>query len=264
MIDLLVIAVIGSLYRLEGAWIGALVFVVLQNYVRDLPLVHYVGITQQRFDTLIGVIFLLIVLLNPGGIAGDLGLDQGRQVTALLDRRDERLPRQTTRRLMSPTAVGKEARAPATHLKVDGAKDHTSQRTAVWANGKGGQHDVIECGSDWLIAVVMAVLAVAGVAMASTSGSKAASADQDRHPVRLPGRLRRPVRGRHRRCDRGVRPVRRGEGRRTRTTRRRASPAGAFAGHPLQIVGFGCSNDNAQTGDQRDQAARWSSSGGQS
>ena len=33
MIDLLVMAVIGGLYRLEGAWLGALAFVVIKNYV---------------------------------------------------------------------------------------------------------------------------------------------------------------------------------------------------------------------------------------
>jgi branched-chain amino acid transport system permease protein len=70
VIDLLVIAVIGSLYRIEGAWLGAFVFVMLQNYARDIPLVHYIGISEQRFETLIGAIFLLIVLLNPGGLIG--------------------------------------------------------------------------------------------------------------------------------------------------------------------------------------------------
>jgi branched-chain amino acid transport system permease protein len=73
VIDVLVIAVIGSLYKIEGAWLGALVFVVLQNYARNIPLVHYVGITQDRFETLIGVIFLLIVILNPGGLLGIWG-----------------------------------------------------------------------------------------------------------------------------------------------------------------------------------------------
>lgn len=73
VIDVLVIAVIGSLYRIEGAWLGALVSVVLQNYARNIPLVHYVGITQDRFETLIGVIFLLIVILNPGGLLGIWG-----------------------------------------------------------------------------------------------------------------------------------------------------------------------------------------------
>jgi branched-chain amino acid transport system permease protein len=65
-IDLLVICVIGGLYRLEGAWVGAIAFVVIQNYVRtdDLPVVG------GTFHTLIGVLFLLIVLVSPGGLMG--------------------------------------------------------------------------------------------------------------------------------------------------------------------------------------------------
>lgn len=65
-IDLLVICVIGGLTRLEGAWLGALAFVVIQNYVRtdDLPVVG------GTFHTLIGVIFLLIVVVSPGGLMG--------------------------------------------------------------------------------------------------------------------------------------------------------------------------------------------------
>ena len=47
-IDVLVIAVIGGLYRLEGAWIGALVFVALDNWTRG------VDIIGQRFNTVIG------------------------------------------------------------------------------------------------------------------------------------------------------------------------------------------------------------------
>jgi branched-chain amino acid transport system permease protein len=60
-IDVLTIAVIGGLYRLEGAWIGAAIFVAAENYTR--------GITE-RFETWIGALFLLIVLLSPGGVAG--------------------------------------------------------------------------------------------------------------------------------------------------------------------------------------------------
>lgn len=78
IIDLLVIAVIGSLFRLEGAWIGALVFVVLQNYARNIPLVHYIGISEERFETLIGIIFLLIVILNPAGLLGIWAWLKGR------------------------------------------------------------------------------------------------------------------------------------------------------------------------------------------
>jgi len=63
-IDVLVIAVIGSLLRLEGAWLGALVFVLINNYAQD---VSFIG---DRFPTLIGVIFLVIVLVSPSGLLG--------------------------------------------------------------------------------------------------------------------------------------------------------------------------------------------------
>ena len=63
-IDVLVIAVIGGLFRLEGAWIGAFAFVALDNWIRG---VEAIG---SRFNTVIGVIFLAIVLLSPGGLMG--------------------------------------------------------------------------------------------------------------------------------------------------------------------------------------------------
>ena len=63
-INVLVIAVIGGLYRLEGAWLGALVFVVLNNYAQQI------GFIGPRFATLIGAIFLVIVLVSPGGLMG--------------------------------------------------------------------------------------------------------------------------------------------------------------------------------------------------
>jgi branched-chain amino acid transport system permease protein len=63
-LDVLIIAVIGGLYRLEGAWVGAIVFTVLDNWTRGLDVVG------GRFNTVIGVIFLTIVLLSPGGLMG--------------------------------------------------------------------------------------------------------------------------------------------------------------------------------------------------
>jgi branched-chain amino acid transport system permease protein len=63
-IDVLVIAVIGGLYRLEGAWVGAIVFAVLDNWTRGIDVIG------GRFNTVIGVIFLAIVLLSPGGLMG--------------------------------------------------------------------------------------------------------------------------------------------------------------------------------------------------
>ncbi len=70
VLDLLIIAVIGGMFRLEGAWLGAFVFVIMQNYVRDIPGLGHIGISQERFHTVIGVIFLVIVLLSPGGLLG--------------------------------------------------------------------------------------------------------------------------------------------------------------------------------------------------
>jgi branched-chain amino acid transport system permease protein len=62
-IELLVVAVIGGLYRLEGAWLGALVYVLLDTYTRGL---------SGRFETWIGLAFVVIVLVSPGGLAGIL------------------------------------------------------------------------------------------------------------------------------------------------------------------------------------------------
>jgi len=72
-IDLLVIAVIGSLFRLEGAWLRALVFVIVNNYTRNVPGLGHIGIQAERFHTVIGAIFLIIVLLSPGGLLGIWG-----------------------------------------------------------------------------------------------------------------------------------------------------------------------------------------------
>ena len=63
-IDVLVIAVLGGLYRLEGAWIGALLFVIVNNYSQRI------GFIGDRFHTLIGAIFLAIVLVSPSGVIG--------------------------------------------------------------------------------------------------------------------------------------------------------------------------------------------------
>ena len=69
-IDILIIAVIGGLYRLEGAWIGALTYALIDNYSRQwVPEVGNV-LGPARFNTLIGVLFLIIVLVSPGGIIG--------------------------------------------------------------------------------------------------------------------------------------------------------------------------------------------------
>jgi len=67
-------AVIGGLARIEGAWLGAFVFVVMQNYITDatkVPLLGFGGtIFGGKFPTLVGIIFLVIVVVSPGGLMG--------------------------------------------------------------------------------------------------------------------------------------------------------------------------------------------------
>jgi branched-chain amino acid transport system permease protein len=72
-INLLAMAVIGGLVRIEGAWIGAFAFIVIQNYVRDFE-VPGLGLGGTlfggSFNTIIGIIFLAIVLVSPDGLMG--------------------------------------------------------------------------------------------------------------------------------------------------------------------------------------------------
>jgi branched-chain amino acid transport system permease protein len=65
-IDLLVICVIGGLVRIEGAWLGAFAFIVINNYVRDVEL----PVVGGSFNTIIGLIFLAIVIVSPEGLMG--------------------------------------------------------------------------------------------------------------------------------------------------------------------------------------------------
>jgi branched-chain amino acid transport system permease protein len=56
-------AVIGGLNRLEGAWLGALIYTLCDTYLRGWT---------DRFTTWLGVVFLVIVLVSPGGVVGVL------------------------------------------------------------------------------------------------------------------------------------------------------------------------------------------------
>ncbi len=63
VIDILVIAVVGGLRHPIGPFLGAVVFVLLENFAIDL-------IDRERFNTVIGLAFLLIVLFSPDGLLG--------------------------------------------------------------------------------------------------------------------------------------------------------------------------------------------------
>jgi branched-chain amino acid transport system permease protein len=69
-IDLLIIAVIGGLGRIEGAWIGALAFIIVNNYVVEWVPTGGLPVVGGRFNTVIGLVFLAIVIVSPDGLTG--------------------------------------------------------------------------------------------------------------------------------------------------------------------------------------------------
>jgi branched-chain amino acid transport system permease protein len=63
LINILVIAVLGGLRHPVGAFLGAIVFVLLQNFAIDV-------IDRERFNLVIGAVFLAIVLFSRDGLLG--------------------------------------------------------------------------------------------------------------------------------------------------------------------------------------------------
>lgn len=62
-VGILIMAVIGGLSHPRGAFIGALAYVLIQSFAVDL-------VGASRFNTLVGCVFLMIVMLSPDGLAG--------------------------------------------------------------------------------------------------------------------------------------------------------------------------------------------------
>jgi branched-chain amino acid transport system permease protein len=102
-IAVLIIAVIGGLSRLEGAWMGAIAYTLIDNYSRQwTPTVgNWLG--PDRFETIIGIIFLIIVLLSPDGLIG-IGQKVRRLVGPALGERAFGAPVQAV-----PEAAGEQA-----------------------------------------------------------------------------------------------------------------------------------------------------------
>lgn len=63
VINVLIIAVIGGLSNPIGAFLGALVFVLLDNFAIEL-------VAPERFNTVIGLVFVLVVLSSSDGLTG--------------------------------------------------------------------------------------------------------------------------------------------------------------------------------------------------
>ena len=78
---LLIMAVIGGISYFEGAWAGALVYVLLNTYTTSIPLIDRIGLGPDRFNTIIGLCVLLIMVLSPEGLVGIVErLRRGRRV----------------------------------------------------------------------------------------------------------------------------------------------------------------------------------------
>ena len=63
MLNILIIAVLGGMKHPIGAFVGALVFVLLQNFAIDL-------VDRERFNLVIGGVFLAVLLFSPDGLLG--------------------------------------------------------------------------------------------------------------------------------------------------------------------------------------------------
>jgi branched-chain amino acid transport system permease protein len=63
MVNVLIVAVLGGMSHPIGPFIGAVVFVLLQNFAIDV-------IERERFNLVIGLVFLGLVLFSPDGMLG--------------------------------------------------------------------------------------------------------------------------------------------------------------------------------------------------
>lgn len=69
-IQLLIIAVVGGLRRIEGAWLGALAFIWINNEVTNRIPSDGLPVIGGTFNTIIGFVFLALVIVSPDGLMG--------------------------------------------------------------------------------------------------------------------------------------------------------------------------------------------------
>lgn len=85
MIAILIIAVLGGMKHPIGAFVGAVVYVLLQNFAIDL-------VVRERFNLVIGGVFLAIVLFSPDGLLGLWAMLRSRFGRPLLAHSQRRQP----------------------------------------------------------------------------------------------------------------------------------------------------------------------------
>jgi branched-chain amino acid transport system permease protein len=72
-LDVLVVAIIGGILSLGGVFVGAIILTMLDNFAQDFT---------DRYMTLTGIVFILVLLFAPTGIAG-IGKQVGQAVRRL-------------------------------------------------------------------------------------------------------------------------------------------------------------------------------------
>jgi branched-chain amino acid transport system permease protein len=85
MLNILIIAVMGGMKHPIGAFLGAIVFVMVQNFAIDI-------IARERFNLVIGLAFLSIVLFSPDGLLGLWGYVRDRLPAGGLSRKINNAP----------------------------------------------------------------------------------------------------------------------------------------------------------------------------
>ncbi|WP_166983959.1 branched-chain amino acid ABC transporter permease [Paramicrobacterium fandaimingii] len=88
-LDILVVAVVGGIGSLGGAFIGGIVFVFLDNFAQDFT---------DRHMTLTGLVFIAVLYLAPAGLAG-----VGHQLRRVSDRMRTTKPRSSDKTLRQGT-----------------------------------------------------------------------------------------------------------------------------------------------------------------
>jgi branched-chain amino acid transport system permease protein len=106
MINILVIAVLGGMKHPIGAFVGAIAFVLLQNFAIDL-------VDRERFNLVIGGVFLAIVLFSPDGLLGlwsALRARLGPSRSLFTNRRDSRESPEESLRAANRSALPRRSR----------------------------------------------------------------------------------------------------------------------------------------------------------
>jgi branched-chain amino acid transport system permease protein len=108
-IVVLAVAVVGGMNRLEGAWLGAVIYSIIFTYTFEwaahLPGFLSKPLGSERYPTWLGLVFLLILIASPGGLMGLWDRLVG-SVARRVAGGGGAIPRETA--VAEPTEVGKQ------------------------------------------------------------------------------------------------------------------------------------------------------------